>query len=240
VKRPLYHRYARAYDAIVAQPAGPSAAAVGDALAARGVGAGSSLLDAGCGTGRHAAELARVGYRVTGVDRSAELLDVARRAAPECRFEVGDLRDWSPAEPFDAALCRGVLNDLIADEDRLAAVATLRRALRPGGVLVADVRDWQPTAARYEANPVVERRADTPQGTVAFASHTTLEPATRTLRIRERLAAGDDEPAEFEFAMRCWTREELAAALSTAGFATVELDPLDPGRADRITVVARA
>ena len=40
-----------------------------------------SLLDVGCGVGRHALELARRGYRVTGVDISAGMLEQARRAA---------------------------------------------------------------------------------------------------------------------------------------------------------------
>jgi trans-aconitate methyltransferase len=240
VRRPLYHDAAWAYDAVVAHPAGPAAAAVAEALVARGIQAGSSLVDAGCGSGRHAAELARLGLRVTGVDRSPELIAVAADAAPECRFEVADLRAWTPAEPFDAALCRGALNDLLSAADRSAAVAGLRRALRSGGVLVADVRDWEPTAARYEANPVVERRADTPRGRVAFTSHTTLEPATHTLRIHERLTAGDGPPAEFDFAMRCWTREELTGSLRHAGFASVELDALGPGREDRIVALAVA
>jgi SAM-dependent methyltransferase len=239
VRRPLYHDYAWAYDAVVARPAGPSAADVAAALAARGVPAGSSLVDAGCGSGRHAAELARLGYRVSGVDRSPELLEVAQRAAPGCRFEVADLRDWSPAEPFDAVLCRGVLNDVVTDGDHRAAVAGLRRALRSGGVLVADVRDWEPTAARYRAEPVIDRRAESPRGAVAFSSRTTLEPAARTLRIRERLAVGDGPAVEFDFAMRCWTRDELAATLRDAGFATVELDAVPARRADRIVAIAR-
>lgn len=238
--RPLYHEYAWAYDYVVAQPAGPAASVVVAALAARGVGPGVSLVDAGCGTGRYAAELARLGYRVTGVDRSAELVAVADRAAPSCRFEVADLADWAPAEPFDAALCRGVLNDPIADADRAAAVAGLGRALRDGGVLVADVRDWEPTAKRYAAEPLIERAADTPRGRIAFTSHTTLDPSTHAMRIRERIAVGDGPPAEFDFEMRCWTRDELTRTLREAGFAQIELDAIAPERADRISAIAVA
>lgn len=240
MRRPLYDEYAWAYDAIVASPAGPAAAAVADALAGRGVAAGSSLVDAGCGTGRYAAELARLGYRVTGVDLSPELIAIAARATPGCRFEVADLRKWAPARPFDAALCRGVLNDLIEDSDRRAAVAGLRRALRDGGVLVADVRDWEATARRYEADPAIERAADTPRGPVTFTSHTTLEPENHTMLIRERISVGDDPPAEFDFAMRCWTRDELRSTLRGAGFAEIVLDELEASRADRITAIATA
>ncbi|HKP90299.1 MAG TPA: class I SAM-dependent methyltransferase [Thermoleophilaceae bacterium] len=238
MRRPLYHDFAWAYDAVVAQPAGPAAEAVAEALAAHGVPAGSSLVDAGCGTGRYAAAFAGLGYLVTGVDLSPELVAVAERAAPDARFEVADLRSWTPAEPFDAALCRGVLNDLIDDADRVAALAGLRRSLRAGGVLVADVRDWERTARRYEADPAIERTADTPRGRVVFTSHTTLEPDTHTMRIRERIAVGDEPPAEFDFAMRCWTREELQTALPEAGFAQTELNALEASRPDRITVLA--
>ena len=73
------------------------------------------MLDAGCGSGRYAAELAAAGFRVTGVDRSTQLIAVAEARGARARFEVADLREWQPAEPFDAAVCRGVLNDLIAD-----------------------------------------------------------------------------------------------------------------------------
>lgn len=238
MKRPLYHDFAWAYDAVVARPAGPSAADVAAVLAERGIAPRGRLVDAGCGSGRHAAELARIGYRVTGVDRSPELIEVARGAAPGCRFEVADLRSWRAAEPFDAALCRGVLNDVIGDDDRRAVAAALRGALRPEGILIADVRDWEPTAARYAAKPMVERRADTPRGAVAFSSYTTLEPETRTMRVRERIAVGDQSPAEFQFEMRCWTREELTVILREAGFVGVELDGVEAGRADRISVVA--
>src|SRR3954469_1107893 len=60
------------------------AAAEAQALAAAklsGCPEGGDLLDAPCGFGRHSVPLARAGYRVTGVDRSAALLDEARRRA---------------------------------------------------------------------------------------------------------------------------------------------------------------
>jgi hypothetical protein len=43
---------------------------------------------------------------------------------------AADLLEWRPPRPVDAVLCRGVLNDLAADADRVAAFA---RWLRPGG-----------------------------------------------------------------------------------------------------------
>ena len=73
------------------------------------LGPGSSVLDVGCGTGRHSVELARRGYQVTGIDFSAGMLAVARQKAEQVGVHV----DWIEADVttfrfdklFDAAIC---------------------------------------------------------------------------------------------------------------------------------------
>jgi SAM-dependent methyltransferase len=236
--RPLYHSFAWAYDYVVATPGGPGVEAVVRALRHR-VGAGASVLDAGCGSGRYAGELAAAGFRVTGVDRSPELVAVAEARGSGARFEVGDLRAWRPRAPFDAALCRGVLNDLITDEERSGVVGRLRGALRRGGVLVVDVRDWDASAALCRERPVVERVVDTPRGRLEFRSTTALDRSAHTLLIHERIRLGSEEQ-EFDFAMRCWTAAELEAALRAAGFGAIEIPApnLPSARSDRIVALA--
>jgi cyclopropane fatty-acyl-phospholipid synthase-like methyltransferase len=70
---------------------------------------GSSILDIGCGTGRHAVELAKRGYQVTGVDLSFRMLAEAERAARETNVEVefihADATKFSSDKLFDAAIC---------------------------------------------------------------------------------------------------------------------------------------
>jgi len=95
------------------------------------------LLDLGCGTGRFAIPLAeRLGYRVTGADRSPEMLAQAR-AKPGAEVVQWDLEDASalsyPAERFDVAFIGHVLHHL---EAPLAAVREAYRVLRPGGLLL--------------------------------------------------------------------------------------------------------
>lgn len=60
-----------------------------------------SVLDAGCGTGRVAIELARRGIEVVGVDREPTMLEEARKIAPELRFFEADLCDLAFDELFD-------------------------------------------------------------------------------------------------------------------------------------------
>src|SRR3954452_9238899 len=78
-KRGFYHRFGWAYDLIIERPGGPMVEAVAKAFNDHGVGRGSFLVDAGCGTGAYASGLSRCGFAVTGVDRSAELVALANR-----------------------------------------------------------------------------------------------------------------------------------------------------------------
>jgi SAM-dependent methyltransferase len=107
---------------------------------------GSHILDMGCGTGRHAVELARRGYRVTGVDIAAGMLNEAREAADAAGVTVewiaADATRFTTEERFDAALCLcgggfGILNldDDPAAHDR-AVLCAIAAALRPGAPLI--------------------------------------------------------------------------------------------------------
>jgi len=82
---------------------------------------GAAILDAGCGTGRYARELARRGYIVDGVDRSPELIEVAKGTVEDrtggVSFAVADIT-VPPTDRYAAILCRGVLNDIIDDDRR--------------------------------------------------------------------------------------------------------------------------
>jgi cyclopropane fatty-acyl-phospholipid synthase-like methyltransferase len=70
---------------------------------------GSSILDVGCGTGRHSIELAKRGYAVTGLDLSAEMLAQAEQGAKVAGVQVhwihADAARFSLAEKYDAVIC---------------------------------------------------------------------------------------------------------------------------------------
>ena len=135
VRRPFYAEYAWAFNLLIDRPVRKECATMAAWLVERGVLPGAELLDAGCGTGRHAAELARRGYVVHGIDLSPELIDVARQASDGERvsasFAVGDIK-MLPIHRFDAILCRGVLNDFVDDQDRKAVFVTFARGASAG------------------------------------------------------------------------------------------------------------
>ncbi|GAA4941419.1 class I SAM-dependent methyltransferase [Actinomycetospora succinea] len=98
----------------------------------------SDVLDAGCGTGRVAIHLARLGHRVTGADLDASMLAEARAAAPELDWRLADLADPLHLDhPLDAVVAAGNLWPLLTPGTHAAVVAHLAGHLRPGGLLVA-------------------------------------------------------------------------------------------------------
>src|SRR5688500_2417854 len=94
-RRPIYAEHSWPFALLIARPVRKECAAMAAWLVERGGLPGADLLDAGCGTGRYAIELARRGYLVHGIDLSPELIDVAERSAQDARapasFRVGDI-----------------------------------------------------------------------------------------------------------------------------------------------------
>ncbi len=99
----------------------------------------SSVLDAGCGTGRVGAELARRGFDVVGVDLDPTMLGKARSRDPEVRWIVGDLADAGLdfARTFDLAVLAGNVLIYVEPGTEGRVVANLARHLAPGATLVA-------------------------------------------------------------------------------------------------------
>ena len=108
------------------------------------------VLDAGCGTGRVAVELARRGVAVVGVDSDPDMIDVARAKAPDLRWVVADLAELALSERFDVVLLAGNVVPYVPPDRRSRAVAACARHLAGGGVLVAGFvlrPDWLDLAA---------------------------------------------------------------------------------------------
>lgn len=131
--------------------AGGSAHAEAD-LVTRLVPTGSTVLDAGCGTGRITWRLAELGYRVIGVDSDPRMLDLARRStvpgsttrAAHHAASTGSEPAWVEADlttyrgsPVDLVLAAGNLLPLLAEGSLTTAVRSLSALLRPGGLLLA-------------------------------------------------------------------------------------------------------
>lgn len=109
---------------------------------------GRTVLDAGCGTGRVAIELARRGFRVTGVDADPQMLAAARTKAPESApgsapelvWADGDLADGDAGvlpDHVDLVLLAGNVMIFLEPGTEGRVLANLAARLRPGGLLAA-------------------------------------------------------------------------------------------------------
>ncbi len=97
----------------------------------------ASVLDAGCGTGRVARELARRGVEVVGVDVDGSMIETARRLAPALEWVAADLADLDLHRQFELVVMAGNVPLFTPDGTQAALVATCARHLRGGGRLVA-------------------------------------------------------------------------------------------------------
>jgi SAM-dependent methyltransferase len=134
-----YTRLAGVYDEVVVDPCHGAMAGFLDELFGADEEGVADVLDAGCGTGLLAAELAARGYRVTGVDASEAMLARARRRlGPNATLIHATLPDLPLVGTFDAATCTLDGFTYLAPSDLAPAVESIARVLRPAGWLVFD------------------------------------------------------------------------------------------------------
>jgi SAM-dependent methyltransferase len=111
-------------------------------------------LDVGCGSGTFARELATRFARVDAVDRSAEMIVIARRRwsdVPNLRFLEGDFLDLAlRADGYDFVVCIAAVHHMPFE----AALRKLRDVLRPGGVLALLGLHRNASVADYTAGAV--------------------------------------------------------------------------------------
>jgi SAM-dependent methyltransferase len=99
----------------------------------------ATVLDAGCGTGRVAIELARLGHDVVGADVDPSMLEAARAKAPGLTWVEADFTDPSLdlGRTFDVVVMAGNVLIFVPSGTEAQVIANAARHLSPGGRLVA-------------------------------------------------------------------------------------------------------
>ncbi|MEU3515158.1 class I SAM-dependent methyltransferase [Streptomyces sp. NPDC006654] len=212
----------------------------------------ASVLDCSCGIGTQAIGLALRGHRVTGTDLSVR---AAARAAREAahrnvplRTAAADMRRLPFSDGrFDAVVCAdNALPHLLTEQDVHAALADMRRVLRPAGLLLLSTRSYDDLLRSRPASapPQVHQPADGGERTVTFqlwhwhedgehydVEHFQLLPAGGEWRVKVRRTV-------------YWAlgRDRLTGLVADAGFADLEwrmphetgfFQPLLAARADK-------
>ena len=104
-----------------------------------------SILDVGCGIGRHAEILFKKhGYSVWGVDLSEEMIKLARRRCPNCKFKKMDMRNIELNETFDVVMCMWTTFNYLSNlGDIERFFKGVHKALKNNGLLIIDMKNHQ-------------------------------------------------------------------------------------------------
>jgi SAM-dependent methyltransferase len=179
--------YAEAYDGLYAQKDYDAECGFVRDMAEQ-YGRGTRLLDLGCGTGRHALRFCELGFTVTGVDRSEDMLARARArvgATPRAdalRFEYGDIHDYRANRTFDVVtMLFSVVGLQVADAELRATFDTVRRHLEPDGLLVFDC--WYGPAVLAQRPSERVKRVTHADGTLVRAGRGVLDANAQTCTV---------------------------------------------------------
>lgn len=157
----------------------------------------ASILDMGCGVGRHAVELAKLGFQVTGVDLSTGMLDQARHnateAGVECKWIEADATRFRTEAQFDAAicLCEGGFGLIGKNEDPVAhdlgILKSIYLSLKPGAPFLLTALNGYSIIRQMKDEHVAEGRFDPATMLAAYADEWDLPEGKQRVVIRERL-----------------------------------------------------
>ncbi|WP_328995203.1 class I SAM-dependent methyltransferase [Kribbella sp. NBC_01245] len=186
---------------------------------------GRRVVDLGCGTGRLAIGLARLGHRVTGVDPAAASLRRARGKAGAER--VTWIEGTSPVlgdSAYDVAVMTSHVAQFFVEEDEWRrTLSDLRRALVPGGRLAFDSRD--PDARGWERwNPIDSRhRITMPDGSVVDAWTEVTSVDDGAVDFTHHCTFHDGEELLSTATLRFRSEQAIRSALDAAGFVVEDI-----------------
>ncbi|WP_341999472.1 class I SAM-dependent methyltransferase [Chlorogloeopsis sp. ULAP02] len=163
------------------------------------------ILELGCGTGNHAVLLAKEGYKVHGVDLSEEMLKKANsrlsQLPPELtsrlKFSHGDICQIRLNQTFDVVLSLfHVISYQTTNEDLLAAFATVKEHLKPGGIFIFDV--WYGPAVLSDRPTIRVKRLEDEEISVTRIAEPAMYPNDNLVDVNYQVFIKDKDNGSVE------------------------------------------
>ena len=229
----VFAAYSRYYDLLYRDKDYAGEARYVASLIKRHAAGATRVVEIGCGTGGHARELATLGFFVHGVDRSEGMLEAAEAkldtVEPEIRarmrFSHGDARSVRLGEKVDAVISLfHVMSYQTSNADLMAAFATARVHLNPGGVFIFDC--WYGPAVLVERPAVTVKRLEDVAVSITRIAEPTMNSAQNTVDVNYTVLVYDRKTALVEtlretHRMRYLFRPEIELLLDANGMSLV-------------------
>lgn len=208
------------------------------------------LLDLGCGTGRFTVELSKRGFRMTGLDLTDEMLEIARRNTKKedvkVEFVKGDIRHFKLKKKVSTIWARGSIGDLISRTDVKKALKSIRNNLSKKGVFIFDVRDFSSYVRRFKdgfrnENRFFKKR----KKVITFNFSAKLNKRTKVEKMKGVIVVKirkSIKKYEINHTLRYYTRKDIEDLLNSVGFKILEIQQggyrLDKKKKPQYIVVA--
>lgn len=226
----VFSEYAHFYDVYYADKDYGAEADFVLGLASRFTAAPKTLLDMGCGTGRHLAEFVKRGLACDGFDLSEDMLAQARQrlSGKPVGLAQANLTNFENSKQYDLVVSMfAVMGYLVKNEDLVAGLRTARKHLLPSGVFIFD--NWFGPAVL--AQKPEERRHEYKDGdrTIVRAVTPNLDPVGQNVTVNYEISVlrnGQIEKHTREtHCMRFMFIQEMALAMQAAGLELVHACP---------------
>lgn len=182
---------------------------------------GSHIVDVCCGTGQLAALLTERGFRVTGVDGSAEMVAIARENAPAAEFLVADAREFTIGSPAQMAVATFDSLNHVMDLDGLTqAFRRVAGVLEPGGRFVFDLNMDEGFRSRWQGTSVIDEAGEL---IVAESSYDAEERIGSVKLIMFAQSDGSWMRQDLLLTQRAYPEPDVVDALQSVGFTDVSV-----------------
>lgn len=192
-----------------------------------------TILDLGSGTGGHALILSRRGYKIVGIDRSEDMLKIAKKKVADknltVEFTKGDITNIDLYKKFDAVVAMfAVMGYQITNSALSQACQVARKHLNTGGIFIFDCWHGPAVLTERPGMRIKEVKKDENDRIIRFTEpvldilNHTVETKFKLLRIQKGHLINETNESHL---MRFLFPQEIRYFLETAGFRKIEFCP---------------
>lgn len=189
-----------------------------------------SVINYGCGTGKHDIELVKLGYSCAGIDLSHTMIELAKKNSVDVEsqidFSVADIRTYEPTKKYDAVISLfHVMSYQNSNEDILSAFQSARKALNKGGLFLFDV--WYGPGVLIDKPVVRVKEVEDERYKLVRIARPVMHDKTNVVDVCYEVLIIDKGTSETKtinevHKMRYFFRPELELLLEESGFELID------------------